>query len=265
MTNLAVADGALAATNHFDSLEAAWRYASDRPRGHARVLALMRSVLGDALPVERALDVGCGTGHSTVALLPFARRIVGLDPSSAMLGEAPRHPHIEYRKGYAEAIPLRSGEFDLVTVSSAYHWFDHARFLGEAARLLRRGGWLVLYKAGSTGRIADCPAFETWLREVFKARYPKVARNHEPLTAADATAHGFTEHAHETGSSSARHSLDRYVDNLLTHSRVIRGVNEHGETYAAARAWLLAELAPYFPDGEADLVHQNRIHVLRRE
>ena len=60
--------------NHFNSQEAAARYAGNRPQSHRRVLALVESILGAALPVERALDVGCGTGHSTVALLPLAPR-----------------------------------------------------------------------------------------------------------------------------------------------------------------------------------------------
>ncbi len=250
--------------NYFDSPDAARRYAAHRPRGQARVLALMKSVIDEALPVARALDVGCGTGHSTVALLPYAKDIVGLDPSASMLIEAPRHPQIEYRRGYAEALPFRGADFDLLTASSAYHWFDHERFLGEVARVLRPGGWLVLYKAGSTGTVANSPAFVTWRREVFHARYPKVARNSEPLTADRAARHGFVECAHEVHSYSQRHALDSYVDNLLTHSSVLRAIDYRLEPVAAVRAWLQSELAPFFLNNVAEFQHECRIHVLRR-
>jgi SAM-dependent methyltransferase len=138
--------------NYFTAPAAAQHYATNRPRGHAHVLEVMHRALAGHLPVHHALDVGCGTGHSTIALLPYAESIEGIDSSSEMLVLAPRDPRIVYRKGYAEALPFRDADFDLVTVSSAYHWFDHDRFLREAARVLRPGGWLVLYKAGSTGR-----------------------------------------------------------------------------------------------------------------
>jgi ubiquinone/menaquinone biosynthesis C-methylase UbiE len=250
--------------NYFDSPEAARRYAAHRPRGQARVLAMLQSVIDGALPVARALDVGCGTGNSTIALLPYAKDIVGLDPSSSMLAEAPRHPQIEYRKGYAEALPFRGADFDLVTVSSAYHWFDHERFLGEVARVLRPGGWLVLYKAGSTGNVTNSTAFETWRRDVFHVRYPKVARNSEALTPERAARHGFAGCAHEIRSYPMRHALDPYVDNLLTHSSVLHAIDYRLEPVPAVRAWLRAELKPFFPKNVAEFAHECRIHVLRR-
>ena len=250
--------------NHFDSPTAAARYAADRPRGHARVLELMRMTLADHLPVHRALDVGCGTGHSTIALLPFASEITGVDSSSEMLAQAARHERIRYCKGYAESLPFRSANFDLVTVSSAYHWFDQERFLAEAARVLRPGGWLVLYKAGSLGRPADVPEFDRWRREVLSERYPKVARNNEPLTAARAFDFGFADVLCETSTHRRTHRLDDYVANLMTHSRVIRVVDGGTETAASARQWLRAQLEVFFHDGAAEFTHEDQLHVLRR-
>src|SRR5688500_10978190 len=86
--------------NYFVGSVTAIRYASKRPSSHARVLELLQSTLPN-LPVERALDVGCGTGHSTQALLAYAETIVGVDSSSEMLAQAVVHPRISYRKGYA--------------------------------------------------------------------------------------------------------------------------------------------------------------------
>lgn len=251
--------------NYFAAPAAAIRYAASRPRGHSRVLELVAEWLRAELPVARALDVGCGTGHSTVALLPYARHITGIDSSSEMLAQAPPHPGIEYRKGYAEALPFRGEHFDLVAVSSAYHWFDHERFLGEAARVLRPRGWLVLYKAGSMGRAVGQPAFDRWRHDTLRARYPKVARNTETLTAAAAEQIGFDELGCETTAFEQRHTLEAYVENLLTHSSVIRVVDGGREPIAAARAWLRAELAPFFSGGQAAFTHEVRIHVLRRK
>jgi ubiquinone/menaquinone biosynthesis C-methylase UbiE len=226
---------------------------------------MLQKELGPQLPVDLALDVGCGTGHSTVALLPYARRIVGVDSSSEMLAQATRHERIEYRKGYAESIPVRSGDFDLVTVSSAYHWFDHELFLRQAARVLRSGGSLVLYKAGSTGTASGHPDFGRWRSEVLNVRYPKVARNDEPLTADRAAQFGFSEIARDTAEFRQIFTLDGYIDNLLTHSSLIRAIDGGLESPATAKAWLRAELAAFFPDGAAEFTHEARIHVLRRE
>jgi len=251
--------------NHFNSQEAAARYAGNRPQSHRRVLALVESILGAALPVERALDVGCGTGHSTVALLPLARAVVGLDSSRFMLAQAGGDPAIEYRCGYAEALPFARGSFDLLTVCSAYHWFDQEKFLHEAARVLRGGGWLVLYKVGSTGRIADNAQFDTWKREVFRTRYPKAQRNDAVLTEERAVGFGFHDVAREGLTHCVRHTLDEYVDNLLTHSSLIGAMDRGQESVAETRRWLHQELRPFFTEGSAEFLHEDWIHILGRD
>jgi ubiquinone/menaquinone biosynthesis C-methylase UbiE len=246
------------------AMETAARYAAHRPRAQERVLALLAGWLGPELPVARALDVGCGTGHSTVALLPYAREIVGIDPSSEMLWQAERHPQIAYRKGYAEALPFPAATFDLLTVSAAYHWFDHRRFLAEAVRVLRRAGWLVLYKAGTMGRAVARPDFETWHREVLRIRYPRVVRNAEVLTAIEAAACGLDERYAESTPFRRVYDLDEYVENLLTHRSIARGVDGGEESLDGVRAWLRRELRTFFPGGRAEFVHEAKIQVLQR-
>ena len=51
-------------------------YAAYRPPLHARLLA---RVLGDRGPFDVGLDVGCGTGRSTVALAAHCARVYGVD------------------------------------------------------------------------------------------------------------------------------------------------------------------------------------------
>jgi SAM-dependent methyltransferase len=251
--------------NHFNSQAAAARYAGNRPQSQGRVLGWVKTILGEALPVERALDVGCGTGHSTVALLPLAKSVVGLDSSRFMLAQAERHPAIDYRCGYAEALPFARGSFDLLTVCSAYHWFDQDKFLAESARVLRGGGWLVLYKVGSTGKLANHAEFETWKREVFRARYPKAQRNDEVLTEEKAVGFGFHDVARESLTHRVRHTLDEYVDNLLTHSSLIGAIDRKQEAVTETRDWLCRELEPFFTGGSAEFLHEDWIHLLGRD
>ena len=254
---------ARAATNHFDAPDVAERYAGSRPRRHGRILGLVEKHLGPELPLSKALDVGCGPGNSTVALLQLATSVVGIDASSFMLAQAEPHPRIQYLRGYAEALPFRDHEFDLITVCSAYHWFDQDRFLTEAARVIRPGGCLVLYKIGSTGKIVDCPEFEDWRQNVFRARFPKAARNEEVLTEQKAMRFGFRNIAHECTAHVARQHLNDYVESLLTHTSLIRRIDERHEPVAVVRSGLREQLRPFFPSGDAEFTHEDWIHLLR--
>ena len=129
--------------------------------------------------------------------------------------------------------------------------------------MLRPGGWLVVYKCGSIGRMASQPDFDRWRREVLKVRYPKIARHGEKLTAELATATGFAELACETMLAVQRHDRDDYVENLLTHSSVIRVIEHGGEPVDAVRAWLRSQLDGYFAGGSAELTHESWIQVFQ--
>jgi ubiquinone/menaquinone biosynthesis C-methylase UbiE len=88
-------------------------------------------------PVERALDVGTGTGAGARALharFPTAE-VVGTDVSAAMLAEARKHaPAIAFVEGDAARLPFEDGYFDLVAHSNMIP------FLDEVARVLRPEG-----------------------------------------------------------------------------------------------------------------------------
>lgn len=53
-----------------------------------------------------AVDVGCGTGLSSVALTAIAERVSAFDPSAEMLAAAPPHERVTYAVARAEELPL---------------------------------------------------------------------------------------------------------------------------------------------------------------
>ncbi|KAL7881307.1 hypothetical protein AOLI_G00081550 [Acnodon oligacanthus] len=98
-------------------------------------------------PHELAVDLGCGTGQNTRLFSPHFQKVVGIDVSENQLEVAravPGFTNITYRVGTAENLPFPDGSVDLLTAASAAHWFDHERFLKEAARVLKPHGCMAL-------------------------------------------------------------------------------------------------------------------------
>lgn len=107
-------------------------------------------------PPRTLVDVGCGTGYLISGLVsrPSPRlstgpdaRAIGLDIAPGMLAEARRRHAslpIDWLTGCAEQLPLADNSVDLIVSSLAVQWCDSlSRFLNEAARVLRPGGWLA--------------------------------------------------------------------------------------------------------------------------
>ncbi len=87
-------------TNPFNIRSEAERYNKYRPMYHAIPFQMVRDFLGHDF--NAALDVACGTGHSTLALAKFSKSTVGCDVSESMLAEAPQAPDIEFVQAKAE-------------------------------------------------------------------------------------------------------------------------------------------------------------------
>jgi demethylmenaquinone methyltransferase / 2-methoxy-6-polyprenyl-1,4-benzoquinol methylase len=91
-------------------------------------------------PVERALDVGTGTGVGARALRKRfpAAEVVGTDMAPEMLAEARRlAPEVTFVQGDASSLPFDDASFDLVAHENMIP------FLDEVARVLRPGGWTI--------------------------------------------------------------------------------------------------------------------------
>ena len=107
--------------------------------------ALQRGGLKAGMSV---LDVATGTGlvaREALKLIGPQGRLVGLDPSSAMLAEARRALAIETVEGRAEAIPLPGGQFDFVSMGYALrHVGDLGATFREYLRVLKPGGTVCI-------------------------------------------------------------------------------------------------------------------------
>ncbi len=226
-------------------------YATHRPYYHALVMDKVRQQLGIKGKYDRALDVGCGTGLSTIALKELVNHITGIDGSKEMIAVAnkERDEFITYRHASAEKLPFADQSFNMITVCGAINWIDRTRFFPEAKRVLQKQGWVILYDNFITDQMKECDDYTQWYREDFLLRYPKPPRDETPLNPSECEEYGF-RFSQETYTNELVWSRDEYIEYMLTQSNVIVAVDMGNETLAEARAWMHTTLTPVIPDGE---------------
>jgi ubiquinone/menaquinone biosynthesis C-methylase UbiE len=119
----------------YSSARLAAAYAFSRPPVHRHVVARLLQHLASDLPVETALDIGCGAGVSTAVLVPVARRVTGLEPYAPMLKYASDvAAGTAFVIGRAEALPFEPASFDLVTAAGALNYADVELSLSPGVR-----------------------------------------------------------------------------------------------------------------------------------
>lgn len=96
-------------------------------------------------PAATVLELAAGTGKLTRQLVSRVARVVAVEPDAGMRRLlSARCPDVEAIDGTAERIPLAADSVDAVFVAQAFHWFDNEAALRQVARVLRRGGALVV-------------------------------------------------------------------------------------------------------------------------
>ncbi len=137
----------------------------------------------------RALDMGCGGGHVSFHVAPFAREMVAYDLSADMLnvvaGEAAKRglSNLVTQQGSVETLPFPDASFDFVASRySAHHWHNVGAGLAEARRVLKPGGVFVIADSVSPG----APLLDTHLQALELLRDPSHVRSY---SVAEWTAH----------------------------------------------------------------------------
>lgn len=110
--------------------------------------ALFKLIHAKLAHVELAWDCGCGNGQSAVELAKTFKRVIATDVSESQIEKAIPNENVEYRVASAEQTHIADHSLDLITVSQALHWFDHAAFAKEVKRVLKKSGILAAWGYG---------------------------------------------------------------------------------------------------------------------
>jgi SAM-dependent methyltransferase len=223
-------------------------YATSRPPVHSHILDRVASLqlFGQ---IDLALDVGCGAGISTIALMQrrIGNHVLGVDPSPAMIRRAKCHVEgASFLLSTAEALPMRSGTVGLTTAAGSLNYADIPAFFSETSRVLSPDGLLVVYDFGSGRCSAQCAELDSWYSEMLH-RWPKpsaVVREVSRATFESAPMHLV---AHENLAVSITFELDGYLDYLMTESNVGAAVSS-GAAPTEIRSWCEEGLRQFFQE-----------------
>lgn len=151
--------------------EAAPRYAVSASHASGADLAWFAARAASIAPTV-ALDVACGGGQSTRALLDAGHRVIATDltPESVVAARgATQRPALGWVAAAAERLPVRAGSVPLVTCRiAAHHFGDIARFVDEVTRVLTPGGTLLLVDT----TVPEDDDLARWIDDVERRRDP---------------------------------------------------------------------------------------------
>jgi len=147
-----------ARASYFDSIAGSWDGWEDLPLAAARLGAGLEEF--GLAPDETVVDVGCGTGNLTLALLArlsAAGRIIAVDLAARMIAEARRKvrdPRVDWLVADARRLPLPDRSCDRMIFFSVWpHIDDPGEAVREAGRVLRPGGRLHIWHLASREKI----------------------------------------------------------------------------------------------------------------
>lgn len=135
-------------------------YDNARPQCPQKVKDIIVKYLGSNPSI--VVDLGCGTGLSTVIWSGVSNKVIGIEPSTDMIETAKEKSsglkNVEYISAFSDNTGLDNSCADVVTCSQAFHWMDPQKTLNEVSRILREGGVFAVYDC-------DWPPFCNWEAE----------------------------------------------------------------------------------------------------
>ncbi|TLP79682.1 class I SAM-dependent methyltransferase [Maribacter sp. ACAM166] len=130
----------------------ALHYAAYRPYLHSEIL---KTNLKSNKKYDVGLDIGCGTGQSSIALVHYCNKVLGIDSSSDMLDKSFDHPNVTYEIIHANELNFDADVFDIVTFAGSLYYAKSQAILDEIVRVAKQKCKIIIYD------------FELFLEDVF--------------------------------------------------------------------------------------------------
>ncbi|MEK6706627.1 MAG: GNAT family N-acetyltransferase [Bdellovibrionota bacterium] len=252
-------EASTAIENPFTDSANAKNYDLARPRYHDMPFGQLKEYLNAT--IDSALDVACGTGHSTVALSKICQSVSGCDSSAAMLAEAKSHSHLSFVLASAEQLSFENQCFSLVNISMGIHWVNQDIFLSEANRVLKPHGYLSVDNYGFSGRMNFQNGFDDFNKDFYKHHFPAPARGPNYPENSRLEKSGF-RFVHEFNYSHVvKMTLEDFVSFLFSQSNIILAQTKIGDNL---RSMIRTAYLPYFGDVPRELIFSGALKLYQK-
>lgn len=120
----------------------AFHYSAFRPALHFKIL---NKCLEKDESFSLGLDVGCGTGQSSIALTSFCEKVIGVEPSKAMLQKTIQHPQVKYQHSDKKHFDFSDDYFDIITFAGSLYYVKSQSLLDEVIRVTKSNSKIIVY------------------------------------------------------------------------------------------------------------------------
>ncbi|MRI02040.1 methyltransferase domain-containing protein [Kriegella sp. EG-1] len=125
----------------YDSF-AAIHYKAYRPPLHEIIL---KKYFTAKTKHELGLDIGCGTGHSSIALTKLCNQVIGIDTSKFMLEYTAPHKNINYQYFDGRNLKFDADSFSIITLAGSLFYAKSQGFLDELIRVSKNNSQIIIY------------------------------------------------------------------------------------------------------------------------
>ena len=200
------------------------RFANERTQPFIDLLGLVRT----DRPVERAVDLGCGSGELTslAADTLGVSTFVGVDSSAAMLAATTAHEREGLRFEHGDiAVWTGDRDHELVLANASLQWVaDHRDVLRRWSAALVPGGQLAVQVPANAGQPSHTVAAEVAARPHFAAEFGAEGPPADPVAANVLEPEQYASLLHELGFAEQHVRLQVYPHLLANSSAVVQWV-----------------------------------------
>jgi len=234
-------------------------YVKYRPHYSHDVVDALQQACGLA-PQHLIADVGCGPGMLAEVFLANGNRVIGVEPNREMRlgGEKylAAYPNFSMVDGSAETTTLSPASVDFVVAGQAFHWFRPPEARVEFARIVKRGGWVVLiWHDRNTESTPFLRAYDNFVRQ-YATDYENVT--HKYLASYHALEQFFAPNEMQLIQQHNQQRLD--FDGLRGRLLSSSYMPKSGERYDAMMEELPHFFAAHAVDGQVALEYDTKIY-----